>query len=195
MGTGMKSLKWEGIGTKNLFPHTSNTNRSWLSSMNGLPIVSITLNRAKTYFSNVHWMLLTCSWWRRSGAFALPSSIAASNSAMSLKRWSLTLRRKWRPYWIFFKWPHMYFFRLVKLYHSWKFHACCQNGTIFSPNCWTKTRGPIYKISYNLSTYDSDFKRAKISFLEYRKLICEHCLGRSYNFASESYLRKALRPS
>ena len=22
---GMKSLKWEGIGTKNLFPHTSNT--------------------------------------------------------------------------------------------------------------------------------------------------------------------------
>jgi len=23
MGTGMKSLKWEGIGTKNLFPHTS----------------------------------------------------------------------------------------------------------------------------------------------------------------------------
>jgi len=26
MGTGMKSLKWEGIGTKNLFPHTSTTN-------------------------------------------------------------------------------------------------------------------------------------------------------------------------
>ena len=25
MGMGMKSLKWEGIGTKNLFPHTSNT--------------------------------------------------------------------------------------------------------------------------------------------------------------------------
>ena len=24
MGMGMKSLKWEGIGTKNLFPHTSN---------------------------------------------------------------------------------------------------------------------------------------------------------------------------
>ena len=23
-GMGMKSLKWEGIGTKNLFPHTSN---------------------------------------------------------------------------------------------------------------------------------------------------------------------------
>jgi len=23
MGTGMKSLKWEGIGTKNPFPHTS----------------------------------------------------------------------------------------------------------------------------------------------------------------------------
>ena len=23
MGTGMKTLKWEGIGTKNLFPHTS----------------------------------------------------------------------------------------------------------------------------------------------------------------------------
>jgi len=25
MGMGMKSLKWEGIGTKNLFPHTSTT--------------------------------------------------------------------------------------------------------------------------------------------------------------------------
>jgi len=25
MGMGMKSLKWEGIGTKNLFPHTSST--------------------------------------------------------------------------------------------------------------------------------------------------------------------------
>ena len=25
MGMGMKSSKWEGIGTKNLFPHTSNT--------------------------------------------------------------------------------------------------------------------------------------------------------------------------
>jgi len=23
MGMGMKSLKWEGIGTKNMFPHTS----------------------------------------------------------------------------------------------------------------------------------------------------------------------------
>jgi len=27
MGMGMKSLKWEGIGTKNLFPHTSTANR------------------------------------------------------------------------------------------------------------------------------------------------------------------------
>ena len=25
MGMGMKSLKWEGIGTKNLFPHTSSS--------------------------------------------------------------------------------------------------------------------------------------------------------------------------
>ena len=24
-GTGMKSLKWEGIGTKNVFPHTSSS--------------------------------------------------------------------------------------------------------------------------------------------------------------------------
>ena len=24
MGMGMESLEWEGIGTKNLFPHTSN---------------------------------------------------------------------------------------------------------------------------------------------------------------------------
>ena len=27
MGMGMKSLKWEGIGTKNLFPHTSSLER------------------------------------------------------------------------------------------------------------------------------------------------------------------------
>ena len=26
MGMGIKSLKWEGIGTKNLFPHTSTSN-------------------------------------------------------------------------------------------------------------------------------------------------------------------------
>ena len=26
MGMGMKSLKWEGIGTKNMFPHTSRLN-------------------------------------------------------------------------------------------------------------------------------------------------------------------------
>jgi len=29
MGMGMKSLKWEGIGTKNLFPHTSTVSRWW----------------------------------------------------------------------------------------------------------------------------------------------------------------------
>jgi len=28
MGMGMKSLKWEGIGTKNLFPHTSTAGRA-----------------------------------------------------------------------------------------------------------------------------------------------------------------------
>jgi len=28
MGMGMKSLKWEGIGTKNLFPHTSTAKSS-----------------------------------------------------------------------------------------------------------------------------------------------------------------------
>ena len=28
MGMGMKSLKWEGIGTKNLFPHTSTADPS-----------------------------------------------------------------------------------------------------------------------------------------------------------------------
>ena len=41
------------------------------------------------------------------------------------------------------------------------------------------------------STYDSDLKRAKISL----KLIYEHYLRRSYNFASESYLRKNLSSS
>jgi len=28
MGMGMKSLKWDGIGPKNLFPHTSRSNYS-----------------------------------------------------------------------------------------------------------------------------------------------------------------------
>jgi len=28
MGMGMKSLKWEGIGTKNLFPHTSSVQQT-----------------------------------------------------------------------------------------------------------------------------------------------------------------------
>ena len=32
-------------------------------------------------------------------------------------------------------------------------------------------------------------------YLEYRKLMYEHYLRRSYDFASELYLRKALRPS
>ena len=55
------------------------------------------------------------------------------------------------------------------------------------------TWGPIYKISYDLShdyrkfivrsTYDSDLQR---------KLIYEHYLRRSYDFASELYPRKAL---
>jgi len=31
MGTGMKSLKREGLGTKNLFPHTST--RNWLGTL------------------------------------------------------------------------------------------------------------------------------------------------------------------
>jgi len=34
------------------------------------------------------------------------------------------------------------FFRLVELHHSRKFLACCQNGTIFSPNCWTSAHLP-----------------------------------------------------
>jgi len=29
MGMGMKSLKWEGTGTKNLFPHTSSWRQSF----------------------------------------------------------------------------------------------------------------------------------------------------------------------
>ena len=39
MGTGMKSLKWEGIGTKNMFPHTSSAHilekRSWVVCRTG----------------------------------------------------------------------------------------------------------------------------------------------------------------
>ena len=65
--------------------------------------------------------------------------------------------------------------------------------------------GPVYKISHDLSsdyrkcivrsTYDSDLKRAKIYFRNIVKLIYECYLRLSYNFASESYLRKALLPS
>jgi len=78
-----------------------------------------------------------------------------------------------------------------------------QNGGLL---VWLSVWGPIYKISYNLSydyrkfvvrsTYDSDLKSTKINFFyEYRRLICEHCLRQSYDFASESYLRKASGPS
>ena len=42
------------------------------------------------------------------------------------------------------------------------------------------------------STYDSDLKRSKNFSKEYRKPIYECHLRRSYNFASESCLRKAL---
>jgi len=46
--------------------------------------------------------------------------------------------------------------------------------------------GPIYTVPDDLCYSFSS---------EYRKLIYERCLRRSYNFASESYLRKALRSS
>jgi len=34
IGMGMKSLKWEGIGTKNLFPHTSTCNHGVVTLLN-----------------------------------------------------------------------------------------------------------------------------------------------------------------
>ena len=34
MGMGMQSLKWEGIGTKNLFPHTSRRSQAWAWGLN-----------------------------------------------------------------------------------------------------------------------------------------------------------------
>ena len=44
MGMGMKSLKWEGIGTKNLFPHTStvqsSNNRKHHAGMQSKPLMS-----------------------------------------------------------------------------------------------------------------------------------------------------------
>ena len=43
------------------------------------------------------------------------------------------------------------------------------------------------------STHGSDLKRVKIK--KYRKLIYEHCLRWSYNFGTESYIRKALHSS
>ena len=42
------------------------------------------------------------------------------------------------------------------------------------------------------STYDSDLRHAKISL---KSIIYEHYLRRSYDLASEFYLRKTLRPS
>ena len=37
MGMGMKSLKWEGFVTKNLFPHISNTYSKSVTGKYGLP--------------------------------------------------------------------------------------------------------------------------------------------------------------
>jgi len=44
----------------------------------------------------------------------------------------------------------------------------------------------IYRKFIVRSTYDSELKSAKNLFQEYRKLICEQCLRRNHNFASES---------
>ena len=63
------------------------------------------------------------------------------------------------------------------------FHIFCGS---YSPGPqFTKYLTIYHKIIVRL-IYDSDLKHAKIY---------EHCLRRSYNFASESYLRKALCPS
>jgi len=43
MGMGIMSLKWEGIGTKNLFPHTSNVNHSTISLTIHLLTLTISL--------------------------------------------------------------------------------------------------------------------------------------------------------
>ena len=45
------------------------------------------------------------------------------------------------------------------------------------------------------STYDSDLQRAKNCPSNIVKLICEHHLRQSYDFASGSYLREALHSS
>jgi len=68
-------------------------------------------------------------------------------------------------------------------------------------SCTLLSRGLIYKISYDLSqdyrkfivrsTYDSDLQRVKEFSWKYCKLIYEHNLRWSYDFASELYPRKA----
>jgi len=45
MGMGMKSLKWEGIGTKNLFPHTSTMQLSGVRLSVRLSLIHLTLLR------------------------------------------------------------------------------------------------------------------------------------------------------
>jgi len=56
MGMGMKSLKWEGIGTKNLFPHTSNADLH-MAQLMPLPLTVSCFSKIRigfTFLVSVH---------------------------------------------------------------------------------------------------------------------------------------------
>ena len=59
MGMGMKSLKWEGIGTKNQFPHTSSSCQSAAISK----IVKLCCVHVSSAMASVYLCLFTsCAW-------------------------------------------------------------------------------------------------------------------------------------
>jgi len=53
MGMGIKSLKWEGIGTKNLFPHTSTAEPDLLNIVNDLSSDYLKFIVRSTYDSDI----------------------------------------------------------------------------------------------------------------------------------------------
>jgi len=79
---------------------------------------------------------------------------------------------------------------------------CLRTGCYTSASPLLYLAGPIYKIYYDLSydylnfiirlNYDGELQCVEDFCQEYRKLIYEHYLRQSYDFANKLYARKAL---
>jgi len=80
----------------------------------------------------------------------------------------------WVVMYIMREYVELIFFRLVELHHSRKFLACCQNGTIFSPNCWTSAHLPtghsLFHAHVPLSATEVSLSQDRVCGTVYRRL-------------------------